>query len=87
MKSKIQRILLPKDSRIAVDLVPFFRLLLPSLNLYRDHNVNLRDAIDYDRVGRLADVIEETLMLLERCGGKDAFVNIKYSIPTYESCM
>ena len=67
--------------------MPFFRQILPTFNLYRDHNINARDAIDYSRIGQLGDVIEETLMLLERCGGKDAFVNIKYSIPTYESCI
>lgn len=68
-------------------MVPFYRQILPTFNLYRDHNINGRDAIDYDRVGRLGDVIEDTLKLLERLGGRDAFVNIKYSIPTYESCM
>lgn len=75
------------DPCIGVALVPFYRQILPTFNLFREHNLNARDAIDYDRVGRLGDVIEETLNILERCGGKDAFVNIKYSIPTYESCM
>ena len=33
----------------------------------------------------LGDLIEETLSLFEKHGGEDAFVNIKYMIPTYES--
>ncbi|KOB73313.1 Uncharacterized protein OBRU01_10826 [Operophtera brumata] len=32
----------------------------------------------------VADTIEETLQILERYGGPDAFINIKYMIPTYE---
>lgn len=43
------------------------------------------DSIDYNRVGRLGDVIETTLMMLERAGGANAYINIKYSVPTYES--
>lgn len=35
----------------------------------------------------LADTINETLEVLEKYGGEDAFINIKYMIPTYESCM
>ena len=33
------------------------------------------------------DLIMETLELLEKYGGEDAFINIKYMIPTYESSM
>lgn len=42
--------------------------------------------IDYDRVGRIGDIIDQTLNLLEHHGGPDAYINIKYLIPTYESC-
>lgn len=35
----------------------------------------------------IADIINETLEALEKYGGEDAFINIKYIIPTYESCM
>ena len=35
----------------------------------------------------LGDLIGETLELLEQTGGEDAFINIKYMIPTYESCV
>jgi Parkin co-regulated protein len=67
--------------------VPYLRHFLPALNLFRGKNVNKLDRIDYNRVGRLGDVIDQTLMMLERCGGPNAYVNIKYAIPTYESCV
>ena len=35
----------------------------------------------------IGDLVGETLEVLERTGGEDAFINIKYMIPTYESCM
>lgn len=53
-------------------LVPYYRQLLPVLNVFIHK-------------GELATDIEETLALLEISGGDDAFVNIKYVSPTYES--
>ena len=35
----------------------------------------------------LGDLIQETLEKMELNGGDDAFINIKYMIPTYESCV
>jgi hypothetical protein len=35
----------------------------------------------------MGDLIHETLGLFEKHGGEDAFINIKYMIPTYESCV
>jgi hypothetical protein len=35
----------------------------------------------------LGELIRETLEILERHGGEDAYINIKYMIPTYESCI
>ena len=51
--------------------------------------VNCGDEIDYSQQRRenLGDLIQETLELLERNGGKDAYVNIKYMVPTYQSCL
>lgn len=51
--------------------------------------VNCGDRVDYTQQKRenVADLINETLEILERYGGEDAFINIKYMIPTYESCM
>lgn len=33
------------------------------------------------------ELISETLALFEQRGGEDAFINIKYMVPTYESCV
>lgn len=66
-------------------LVPYYRQLLAVCNLYKNINVNLGNFIDPDREQRIADVIEDTLNILEHCGGPNAFINIKYMIPTYES--
>mmetsp|Transcript_85396 Transcript_85396/g.174158 ORF Transcript_85396/g.174158 Transcript_85396/m.174158 type:complete len:296 (-) Transcript_85396:104-991(-) len=70
-------------------LVPYYRQLLPAFNLYFRSTKNMGDAIDYSQRKRenLGELISETLELLERTGGEDAFINIKYMIPAYESCM
>lgn len=45
------------------------------------------DSIDYGQQHYecLGELIGDTLQLLEQRGGEDAFINIKYLIPTYES--
>lgn len=50
-------------------------------------SVNIADAIDYSQRTNLnlGDLIDETLQCLEKHGGEDAFINIKYLVPTYES--
>lgn len=52
-------------------------------------SVNSGDGIDYSQQKRenVGDLIQETLETFEKRGGEDAFINIKYMIPTYESCM
>jgi len=51
--------------------------------------VNTGDKIDYSqqKKNNLGDLIDETLEILETNGGDDAFINIKYMIPTYESAV
>lgn len=51
-------------------------------------SVNCGDEIDYAQKNNmnLGDLIDETLQVLELHGGEDAFINIKYMVPTYESC-
>ena len=68
-------------------LVPYYRQLLPSFNLFKNCNLNLGDKIDYGqrRAANVGDLIQETLELMEKTGGEDAFINIKYMVPTYES--
>eukprot|EP00931_Biecheleriopsis_adriatica_P081431 TRINITY_DN5475_c0_g4_i1.p1 TRINITY_DN5475_c0_g4~~TRINITY_DN5475_c0_g4_i1.p1 ORF type:complete len:308 (+),score=56.56 TRINITY_DN5475_c0_g4_i1:32-955(+) len=77
------------DPRCGELLVPYYRQILPMFSLYRNNNKNLGDGIEYSQRKRenMGDLIAETLELLERSGGEDAFINIKYMIPTYESCM
>ncbi|KAG6615529.1 uncharacterized protein IUM83_05124 [Phytophthora cinnamomi] len=70
-------------------LVPYYRQLLSIFNLFITKRVNCGDSIDYAqrRQENVGDLILETLNILENHGGPDAFVNMKYMIPTYESCM
>lgn len=70
-------------------LVPYYRQLLPIFNIMKSCNKNIGDAIEYSqRKGlNVGDLIGETLELMEVTGGEDAFINIKYMIPTYESCV
>jgi len=70
-------------------LVPYYRQILPILNLFKNKNLNSGDKIDYAQRKKacLGELIMETLQLFEARGGDDAFINIKYMIPTYESCM
>lgn len=70
-------------------LVPYYRQLLPMFNFYKGKNKNMGDHIDYGqrRRANIGELVEETLGLLEIHGGEDAFINIKYMVPSYESCI
>jgi len=83
------QLLVQSGDMIGESLVPYYRQILPVFNLFRGKNSNLGDGIEYSQRKRqnVGDLIQETLELLERTGGEDAFINIKYMIPTYESAM
>lgn len=68
-------------------LVPYYRQLLPVLNIFSNKNTNMGDGIDYGQRKRrnMGELINQTLEQLEIHGGEDAFINIKYLIPTYQS--
>jgi len=68
-------------------LVPYYRQILPVLNIFINNNENLGDGIDYAQRKRqnLGELITETLEQMELHGGEDAFINIKYLVPTYQS--
>ncbi|KAG4237607.1 hypothetical protein PC116_g14342 [Phytophthora cactorum] len=68
-------------------LVPYYRQILPVLNIFIRKNDNIGDAIDYGQRKQLnmGDLIQQTLEIMESHGGDDAFINIKYLIPTYQS--
>ena len=84
----LQRLVTCADS-IGEALVPYYRQILPIFNLFKMNNRNTGDKIDYSqrKSTNMGDLIQETLELLKIHGGEDAFINIKYMIPTYESCM
>jgi len=69
-------------------LVPYYRQILPILNIFKNENLNSGDGIDYSQQKRenVGDLIQETLEAFEKSGGEDSFINIKYMVPTYESC-
>ncbi|KAH0793562.1 parkin coregulated protein [Histomonas meleagridis] len=68
-------------------LIPHYRQLLPVLNEFIMCNKNLGDQIEYGQRKRqnIGDLINETLEVLELNGGPEAFINIQYMIPTYQS--
>jgi len=68
-------------------LVPYYRQILPVLNIFIRQNDNLGDGIDYGQQRRenLGELIMETLEYFEIHGGEDAFINIKYLVPTFQS--
>jgi len=84
----IQKLVLCSES-IGEALVPYYRQILPIFNLFKNYNSNTGDKIDYGqrKKNNLGELIQDTLELLETYGGEDAFINIKYMIPTYESCV
>jgi len=84
----IQKLVLSGEM-IGEALVPYYRQLLPIFNLYKNKNKNIGDKIEYNQRKKLnlGDLVQETLELLEQTGGEDAFINIKYMIPTYESAV
>ncbi|XP_069111900.1 parkin coregulated gene protein-like [Argopecten irradians] len=86
---KVLQHLVVSADMVGEALVPYYRQILPILNIFKNKNLNSGDGIDYSQQKRenLGDLIQETLESLERHGGEDAFINIKYMVPTYESCM
>ncbi len=125
---KILQHLVVSADLVGEALVPYYRQILPTLNIFKAKNcegflyvytcmhivntlvyvgcicaylvmcallilifptVNSGDGIDYSQQKRenIGDLIQETLEAFERHGGPDAFINIKYMVPTYESCL
>eukprot|EP00002_Diphylleia_rotans_P004188 TRINITY_DN1300_c0_g1_i3.p2 TRINITY_DN1300_c0_g1~~TRINITY_DN1300_c0_g1_i3.p2 ORF type:complete len:317 (-),score=75.74 TRINITY_DN1300_c0_g1_i3:599-1549(-) len=86
MLKVIQKLVLSAEM-VGEALVPYYRQILPIFNIFKTKNINIGDGIDYGQRKKMniGDLIEETLHILEVNGGEDAFINIKYMIPTYES--
>ncbi|XP_037970210.2 parkin coregulated gene protein homolog [Plutella xylostella] len=75
--------------RVGEALVPYYRQLLPVCRVLYNRGRDLGPGIDTNnkRGENEGDLVEETLQLLERRGGPDAFLNIKYIVPPYESAV
>lgn len=73
---KVLQQLVLSGEMIGEALVPYYRQILPVLNLFKNKNSNIGDSIEYGQRKRLnlGDLIDETLQLLETNGGEDAFV-------------
>jgi len=86
---KVLQCLVLAGEMIGEALVPYYRQILPVFNIFKNKRLNSGHAIDYSQRKRLnlGDLIDETLEIFEIHGGEDAFINIKYMIPTYESCV
>lgn len=86
---KVIQKLAMKDNKIGENLVPYYRQLLPILNMFKTSHKNIGDTMDFGqrKDTDVGDLITETLQVLEKSGGPDAFLNIKYMVPTYESCL
>ncbi|XP_042280679.1 parkin coregulated gene protein homolog [Thunnus albacares] len=86
---KVLQHLVMSADKVGEALVPYYRQILPIFNIFKNMNINCGDGIEYSQRKRenIGDLIQETLEMFERFGGKDAFINIKYMVPTYQSCM
>ncbi|XP_025416839.1 parkin coregulated gene protein homolog isoform X2 [Sipha flava] len=86
---KMIQTLVTSADMVGEALVPYYRQILPPLNVYKNLNKNTGDGIDYAQYQQedIGDLVNNTLEILERHGGAHAFINIKYMIPTYESSM
>jgi hypothetical protein len=86
---KVMQALVLSAEMVGEALVPYYRQILPIFNIFKQSTKSTGDQTDYGQRKRmnLGELIDETLELFETHGGEDAFINIKYMIPTYESCM
>ncbi|CCW68961.1 unnamed protein product [Phytomonas sp. Hart1] len=86
---KVLKQLLVSGEYVGEALVPYYRQLLPVLNIFKNRSRSTGDRMDFGQYKHrdITGLINETLNMLEKYGGEDAFINIKYLVPTYESCM
>jgi hypothetical protein len=69
---KVIQKLAMKHQRIGENLVPYYRQLLPILNLFKNQNKILGDQIEYSQRKdmNIGDLINESLEILEKTGGE-----------------
>ncbi|CAF3863639.1 unnamed protein product [Adineta steineri] len=90
----LQNLARGNDGAVGIALVPYFNQILPIINIIRERNegksyrnqksCKIIDDFEKNIETNLVRLINDTLIVLEQFGGQDAFINIKYSIPTYE---
>eukprot|EP00620_Florenciella_sp_RCC1587_P017636 CAMPEP_0182558096 /NCGR_PEP_ID=MMETSP1324-20130603/1789_1 /TAXON_ID=236786 /ORGANISM="Florenciella sp., Strain RCC1587" /LENGTH=340 /DNA_ID=CAMNT_0024770255 /DNA_START=90 /DNA_END=1112 /DNA_ORIENTATION=- len=84
---KTIQFMLNVNPRVGLALAPYYRQILPQLRMFKNAgNRGVDDSIEYDQQQRLnvGDLVTETLEMLQRTGGPEAYHQIKYIIPTYE---
>lgn len=71
--------LVQSGDMIGEALVPYYRQILPILNIYKNKNAKLGDKIEYSQRKKLVlgDLIKETLELFEQTGGEVKNINLK----------
>jgi hypothetical protein len=66
-------------------------MILGILNLFGTKRKNIGDEFDYqqnrDTFENIGTSVLETLEMLERTGGPKAYANIKFMVPTFQSCL
>lgn len=81
---KVLRQLVKSNDGIGEALVPYYRQLLPVLNLLSTKRRNTGDV--WTNKSDIGTAVLETLEVLEQHGGDGAFTSMKRMVPTYESC-
>ncbi|KAF8820403.1 flagellar/basal body protein, PACRG family protein [Cardiosporidium cionae] len=76
----IQRALQTRDTEVIATVLKILQVM--------NRQKNIGDQIDYSQRLRLdvGELIDETLQLFDKHGGENAYINIKYMVPTYENC-
>mmetsp|Transcript_16369 Transcript_16369/g.31001 ORF Transcript_16369/g.31001 Transcript_16369/m.31001 type:complete len:315 (+) Transcript_16369:2625-3569(+) len=88
---KVLQVLVKSDIKgqnlIGRALVPYYRQILPVLNIFIRKNETMGGRINYSQKkhGDLGKMIMDTLEQFEVNGGENAFINIKYLVPVYQS--
>ncbi|XP_074548213.1 parkin coregulated gene protein isoform X2 [Halichoeres trimaculatus] len=86
---KVLQHLVMSADMVGQALMPYYRQILPVFNIFKNKHTNSGGEIDYSqhRQENIGELIQETLQMLERYGGEDAFRHIKSMVPTYQSCL
>ena len=76
----------PDGTRVGRALRPFYRQLLPTLNLFADRHKSLGDRIDYgQRFNKdISSLVAQVLHMLDVTGGRGAHLDIMHSVPIYQ---